>query len=106
MTKCQQYFPTDPSHSVDFSRAVHQPDSVEEDDSGPVQRKVEFTSAKATSPDIAGLALWKLKPNYGLMQSQRRLPAIDVMLFPQDQSEMLPEQPGLNTKDNNSAGRQ
>ena len=56
MTKCQQYFPPAPSHSVDFSRAVHQPDSVEEDDSGPVQRKVEFTSAKATRTDIAGIA--------------------------------------------------
>lgn len=47
MTKCQQYFPTDPSRSVDFQRR-EEPQATETKKEAPVAslRKVAFTSEK------------------------------------------------------------
>jgi len=57
MTKCQQYYPTDPSRSVDFIRA-ERTDGEEYEPDEPTVKKVEFTCAK--EPEVentkAGLA--------------------------------------------------
>ena len=57
MTKCQQYYPTDPSRSVDFIRA-ERTDGEEYEPDEPTAKKVEFTCAK--EPEVentkAGLA--------------------------------------------------
>ena len=52
MTKCQQYFPTDPSRCVDFQRR-EDPVSTEPSKEAPVAslRKVAFTSEKGEALD-------------------------------------------------------
>jgi len=63
MTKCQQYYPTDPSRSVDFIRA-ERTDGEEYEPDEPTAKKVEFTCAK--EPEVentkAGLAQKDDKP--------------------------------------------
>ena len=51
MTKCQQYFVTDPSRSVDFQRQETDPEPDTRSEvtvAMETMRKVEFTSSKGT----------------------------------------------------------
>jgi len=55
MTKCQQYFITDPSRSVDFVKQDKESESTAEDNSVPSLRTVAFTSAGAEEESKTGL---------------------------------------------------
>jgi len=59
MTKCQQYFPTDPSRSVDFIRSEQSEGGYEPDE--PTQKKVEFTCAKQPEEESSSSGLAKKK---------------------------------------------
>ena len=49
MTKCQQYFVTDPSRSVDFQKQDTDPEpETRSEVTVETMRKVEFTSSKGT----------------------------------------------------------
>ena len=58
MTKCQQYFVTDPSRSVDFQRQETDPAPEPSQEAGAASlRTVAFTSSKesALAPETGGL---------------------------------------------------
>jgi len=61
MTKCQLYFPTDPSRSVDFIRQEKPSEGSAYEPEGPRERTVEFTSAKEPEVEtsVGGLAATK-----------------------------------------------
>ena len=48
MTKCQQYFPTDPSRSMDFQKQDTDPEPEEKKEVVVPVRTVEFTSGKSS----------------------------------------------------------
>ena len=52
MTKCQQYFVTDPSRSVDFQKQETDSESTAEENSVPSLRTVAFT--KEGSEEVSG----------------------------------------------------
>ena len=58
MTKCQQFFITDPSRSVDYIRPERPEDGAAYEPEPEVERTVEFTSAKEQEPEatVGGLA--------------------------------------------------
>ena len=56
MTKCQQYFVTDPSRSVDFQKQETDPEPESRSEvtvAMETMRKVEFTSSKGTEEQQA-----------------------------------------------------